>query len=70
MSDHVDMDRSTWPAEPRGAAISRTHLVATASYPLKVGGGDLLQGCRAPVLGRARRRSEPGDGLGEGGDRG
>lgn len=70
MSDHVDMDRSTWPAEPRGAAISRTHLVATASYPLKVVGGDLLEGCRANVLVRARRRSEPGDGLGEGGDRG
>ncbi len=70
MSDHVDMDRSTWPAEPRSCAISRTHLDATASYSLKVVGGDLLEGRRANVLVRARRRSEPGDGLGEGGDRG
>jgi hypothetical protein len=70
MSDHVDMDRSTWPAEPRGSGISRTDLVATASYPLKVVGGDLHEGCRANVLVRARRRSEPRDGLGEGGDRG
>jgi hypothetical protein len=70
MSDHVDMDRSTWPAEPRGAAISRTHLVATASYPVKVVGGDLLEGRRANALARTRQRSEPGVGLGEGGDRG
>ena len=70
MSDHADMDRSTWPAEPRGSAISRTHLVAPASYPLKVVGGDLLEGCRANVLVRARRRLEPCDGLGEGGARG
>lgn len=70
MSDHVDMDRSTRPAEPRGSAISRTHLVATASYPLKVVGEDWLEGCRANVLVRVRRPSEPGDGLGEGGDRG
>ena len=70
MSDHVDMDRSPWPAEPRGAAISRTHLVATAPYPLKVVGGDLLEGCRANVLVRIRQRAEPADGLGEGGDRG
>lgn len=70
MSNYVDMDRSTWPAEPRDFAISRTHLVATASYPLKVVGGDLLEGCRANVLVRARRRSEPRDGLAEGGDRG
>ena len=70
MSDHVDMDRSTWPAEPRGSAISRAHLVATASCPLKVSGGDLLQGCRANVLVRTRRRSEPADDVGSGGDRG
>jgi hypothetical protein len=71
MSDHVDMDRSTRPAEPRGSATSRTHVVATASHPLKAVGGYLLEGCRASVLVRARGlSSEPRDGLGDGGDRG